>query len=380
MQYRQLAVGVCISIASSYIETIFSSKIEAHELSFHTTRDRLTQTIPIESTPNTPRPVLVEVSNRHLEITRLSFSANGQVIIEANQSLSYQTTIDRTSGMYKVTIPNAKIAANFQRPTLAANSPIERIRLEQVGNSLEISIKTIAGWQIRETQRLNNQQIKLQVSLNSVLQSPKPISQTNPIPLPNSNATPLPQNTGDRRRGVILVDAGHGGRDPGAVANGVREKDIVLPISLILGQSLQSMGYTVYYTRTNDVEIDLEPRVALAERVNADVFVSIHANSLASLNSAVNGVETFHARGSTLGRELASYVQSQIIASTGANDRKAKAAGFYVLARTSMPAILVETGFVTNAREAANLSDPNYQKRMAEAIAKGIDQFIRIRR
>jgi len=380
LQYCQLAVGVCISIASSYIGTIFSSKIEAHELSFHATRDRLTQTIPIESTPNNPRPVPVEVSNRPSEITRLSFSTNGQVIIEANQSLSYQTTIDRTSGMYKVTIPNAKIAANFQRPTLAANSPIERIRLEQVGNSLEISIKTIAGWQIRETQRLNNQQIKLQVSLNSVLQSPKPISQTNPIPLPNSNATPLPQNTGDRRRGVILVDAGHGGRDPGAVANGVREKDIVLPISLILGQSLQSMGYTVYYTRTNDVEIDLEPRVALAERVNADVFVSIHANSLASLNSAVNGVETFHARGSTLGRELASYVQSQIIASTGANDRKAKAAGFYVLARTSMPAILVETGFVTNAREAANLSDPNYQKRMAEAIAKGIDQFMRIRR
>lgn len=380
MQYRQLAVGVCISIASSYIETIFSSKIEAHELSFHATRDRLTQTIPIASTPNTPRPVPVEVSNRPSEITRLSFSTNGQVIIEANQSLSYQTTIDRTSGMYKVTIPNAKIATNFQRPTLAANSPIERIRLEQVGNSLEISIKTIAGWQIRETQRLNNQQIKLQVSLNSVLQSPKPISQTNPIPLPNSNATPLPQNTGDRRRGVILVDAGHGGRDPGAVANGVREKDIVLPISLILGQSLQSMGFTVYYTRTNDVEIDLEPRVALAERVNADVFVSIHANSLASLNSAVNGVETFHARGSTVGRELASYVQSQIIASTGANDRKAKAAGFYVLTRTSMPAILVETGFVTNSREAANLSDPNYQKLMAEAIAKGIDQFMRVRR
>ncbi len=380
MQYHQLAVGVCISIASSYIGAIFSSKIEAHELSFHATRDRLTQTIPIESTPNTPRPVPIEVSNRPSEITRLSFSSNGQVIIEANQSLSYQTAIDRTSGMYKVTIPNAKIAANFQRPTLAANSPIERIRLEQVGNSLEISLKTIAGWQIRETQRLNNQQIKLQVSLNSVLQYPKPISQTNPIPLPNSNATPLPQNTGDRRRGVILVDAGHGGRDPGAVANGVREKDIVLPISLILGQSLQSMGYTVYYTRTNDVEIDLEPRVALAERVNADVFVSIHANSLASLNSAVNGVETFHARGSTLGRELASYVQSQIIASTGANDRNAKAAGFYVLARTSMPAILVETGFVTNPREAANLSDPNYQKRMAEAIAKGIDQFMRVRR
>ncbi len=415
MRYRQLAVGVCISIASSYIGNIFSSKMEAHELSSRTPQissqitpqvastsrsphssvtntvnrilpsDRLTQAIPIESNPSSPRPVNptvnpIDINSKSVEITRLSFSSNGQIVIDASQALSYQTQLDRNSGMYKVIIPNAKIAANFQRPTLAANSPIERIRLEQVGNSLEISIKTIAGWQIRESQRLNNQQIKLQVSLNSILQSPKPISQTNPTPLPQNNSIPSPQNNGDRRRGVILVDAGHGGRDPGAVANGVQEKDVVLPISLILGQTLQTMGYTVYYTRTNDVDIDLEPRVALAERVNADIFVSIHANSLASLNSSVNGVETFHARGSTVGRELASYVQSQIIASTGATDRKVKAAGFYVIARTSMPAILVETGFVTNPREAANLSNPNYQKQMAEAIARGIDQFMSLRK
>ncbi|BBC23012.1 N-acetylmuramoyl-L-alanine amidase [Pseudanabaena sp. ABRG5-3] len=329
--------------------------------------------------PSLPIPVSSNPANiaRPAAIQRLSFSSTGQLVIEASQPVNYQTNLDRASGIFNVTVANANISPNLQRPTLAANSPIERIRLSQVGNSVEIGIKTLTGWQISEAQRQNDQQIKLQVALNSVSQLP----QNSPKPLPNNSpSTPSPQNIGDRRRGVVLVDAGHGGRDPGAVANGVREKDIVLPISLILGQSLQSMGYTVYYTRTNDVEIDLEPRVALAERVNADVFVSIHANSLASLNSAVNGVETFHARGSTLGRELASYVQSQIIASTGANDRNAKAAGFYVLARTSMPAILVETGFVTNPREAANLSDPNYQKRMAEAIAKGIDQFMRVRR
>ena len=154
---------------------------------------------------------------------------------------------------------------------------------------------------------------------------------------------------------------------------------MVLPISLELGRALQSMGYSVYYTRTNDVEVDLEPRVASAESVNADLFVSIHANSLASRNTGVNGVETFHARGSTVGKELAEYVQSQIIANTGATDRSVKAAGFYVIARTSMPAILVETGFVTNPTEAANLNNPSYQKRMAEAIARGIDQFMRVR-
>jgi N-acetylmuramoyl-L-alanine amidase len=139
------------------------------------------------------------------------------------------------------------------------------------------------------------------------------------------------------------------------------------------------MGYSVYYTRTNDVEIDLEPRVASAESINADAFVSIHANSLAAKNSAVSGIETYYARGSTVGKELADYVHGHIIADTGASDRSVRSAGFYVIARTSMPAILVETGFVTNPTEAANLDNPSYQKRMAEAIAKGIDQFMRVR-
>ncbi|MBD2176044.1 N-acetylmuramoyl-L-alanine amidase [Pseudanabaena sp. FACHB-1998] len=399
MRYRQLAVGVFISIASSYIGSIFSSSIEAHDspsqlpqtytaspLKTNSVKskglpsDRLTQAIPIEPS-NSPRPIIPAPTNSNsAEVTGLSFSSTGQLLIDANQPIAYQTNFDRISGLYKVTISNTKIAVNFQRPTLAINSPIERIRLVQVGSSLEIGIKTIAGWQIRESQRLSNKQIKLQVSLNSVLPPPKPTSQTSPPPLPQNNSIPSPPNNGDRRRGVVLVDAGHGGRDPGAVANGVQEKDIVLPMSLTLGQTLQSMGYTVYYTRTNDVEIDLEPRVGLAERVKADIFVSIHANSLASLNSAVNGVETYYARGSTSGRELASYVHSQVINNTGASDRSVRAAGFYVIAKTSMPAILVETGFVTNPREAANLSNPNYQKQMAEAIARGIDQFLSLRK
>jgi N-acetylmuramoyl-L-alanine amidase len=294
-------------------------------------------------------------------------------MILANQPVTYQTSLDKNSGTYSLTIPNSRISSNLLRPSLAANSPIERIRLSQVGNSVEIGIKMINGWQLRGIQQPNNRQILLQVSLNS-------ISPTNQTSQANNNSIiQEPQITGDRRRGVIFVDAGHGGRDVGAIGNGIQEKDVVLPISIKLGQALQYMGYTVYYTRTNDVEIDLEPRVAAAERANADVFVSVHANSLESRRSDINGVETFHARNSTVGRELASYVHSQIISATGATDRRVKAAGFYVIARTSMPAILVETGFVTNATEARNLSSPDYQKRMAEAIARGIDQFMRVR-
>jgi N-acetylmuramoyl-L-alanine amidase len=350
-----------------------------------TPTNQIAQAIPIDTNSSSPRPI--ESSNATslpAVIERLSFTSTGQLLIDANQPISYQASLDRPSGTFKLSIPNAKISPNLQRPSLAANSPIERIRLTQVGNSVEIGIKTIAGWQMREILRplvsqqgnqQSNQQIRLQVSLGSVSQVP---TNSTPLPINNPNES-FPQTVGDRRRGLIYIDAGHGGRDPGAIGNGIQEKDVVLPISLELGRALQSMGYSVYYTRTNDVEIDLEPRVASAERVNADLFVSIHANSLASRNSAVNGVETFHARGSTVGKELAQYVQSQIIANTGATDRSVKAAGFYVIARTSMPAILVETGFVTNPTEAANLNNPSYQKRMAEAIARGIDQFMRVR-
>ncbi|MDX2256442.1 MAG: N-acetylmuramoyl-L-alanine amidase [Pseudanabaenaceae cyanobacterium bins.39] len=266
-------------------------------------------------------------------IEKLSFSNTGQLLIETNNPISYQVSFDINSNSYNIRIANSKISANLQRPTLSANSPIERIRLSQNGNFVEINIKTNPGWIIRELPRLSNQAINFQVSVADKTTSAQ--TSTNPptpVLVPSTPNPNLPTNTGERRRGVILIDPGHGGRDPGAIGNGIREKDVILPISLHIGQTLQSMGYTVFYTRTNDVEIDLAPRVALAERVRADVFVSVHANSLESRANRVNGVETFFAHGSNLGRELAGYVQSEIIAATGANNRGIKPAGFYVIA------------------------------------------------
>lgn len=417
MRYRHMVVGILVSLATSYgwnignfasseanpihpdilessllqnqqnipkgIGNLQSQSINTINTNNRVAQDRvaqdrgttIAQAIPINPSLPIYRPVNpTNPASLTAEIERLSLSSTGQLSVEATQAISYQVSLDRT-GNFNLVIPNAKISANFQRPSLAANSPIERIKLSQVGNAVEIGIKTSAGWQIRETPRLNNKQIKLQISTSGVASNP-----ANPSPLPTNNPSPnIPQNIGDRRRGVIYVDAGHGGNDPGAVGNGIQEKDVVLPISLKLGQALQTMGYTVYYTRTNDVEIDLEPRVAAAERINADVFVSVHANSLAAGNSDISGIETYYSRNSTIGRELASYVHEQIIAGTGANDRSVRGAGFYVIARTSMPAILVETGFVTNPAEARNLNSPDYQKRMADAIARGIDQFMRVR-
>ena len=141
------------------------------------------QAIPID-TPNPnlslPRPINTPNISAPVAIERLSFSSTGQLVIAANQPVSYRASFDFASGTYKVTVANAKISPNLQRPSLAANSPIERIRLSQVGNSVEIGIKTIAGWQVRETQRFSNQQIQLQISLNNAV----PNNQTS---LPNNN-------------------------------------------------------------------------------------------------------------------------------------------------------------------------------------------------
>jgi N-acetylmuramoyl-L-alanine amidase len=335
--------------------------------------------VPVPTNPSTPNPATPRPANNNGPsiIQAIGISTNGQLTIQATQGLAYSGSQDLPSNTYNITISSARISPQLQRPALAASSPLERIRLTQVGDSVIIGIKVATGWTIREAGRNIPQQIALQL-LNSgtVAQNPTPPRPTPGFPRPTP-ATPTVPNIANRGRGVVVIDPGHGGRDPGAIGNGINEKIIMLPLSQRLGRILQQMGYSVVYTRTSDIELDLEPRVQLAERVRGDVFVSLHANSVASRSAAVTGIETYHAPGSSRGKRLAALVHRQIIAATGAVDRGVRSARFYVIRRTSMPAILVETGFVTNPGDAAKLSDPNYQERIAEAIARGVDQFLR---
>ena len=113
----------------------------------------------------------------------------------------------------------------------------------------------------------------------------------------------------------------------------------------------------------------------VAERASADVFVSIHANAISMSRPDVNGIETFHA--SSAGQILAAAIQDSLIEATGSPSRGVKSARFFVIRRTSMPAALVEVGFVTGAEDAPRLEDPGYRRLLAQAIARGILQYIR---
>ena len=185
--------------------------------------------------------------------------------------------------------------------------------------------------------------------------------------------TPSPSELPQAPQGrvVVAIDPGHGGRDPGAVGiGGLQEKQVIFPISQQVAAILREQGVDVVMTRNSDIELDLDPRVQIAERADADLFVSIHANAINLSRPDVNGLETYYY--SSAGARFARTVHDVVLRMMGMQDRRVRQARFYVLRRTSMPAILIEVGFVTGAEDIHNLRDPEWRSQMASAIARGI--------
>jgi N-acetylmuramoyl-L-alanine amidase len=173
---------------------------------------------------------------------------------------------------------------------------------------------------------------------------------------------------------TVIIDPGHGGPDPGAVGiGGIHEKEIVLDISQRLMSVLQQQGIRAIITRSDDRDLDLQPRVDMAEQTNATVFVSIHANAISASRPDVNGIETYYYN---TGETLARTIHDSVVQATGARDRGVKSARFYVLRNTTMPSVLVEVGFVTGREDAVRLSNSGYRSQMADAIARGIVQYL----
>ncbi|HIK56692.1 MAG TPA: S-layer homology domain-containing protein [Synechococcales cyanobacterium M55_K2018_004] len=180
-------------------------------------------------------------------------------------------------------------------------------------------------------------------------------------------------------RPLILLDPGHGGADPGAIGiGGLREVDVVLPIALEAAAFLKQRGYDAQLTRSDDRELSLAERVAIATQRRATHFISIHANAVGGNQPQINGLETFHHPDSVISRPLAQAIHTTLVQSLRMRDRGVKTANFFVLRNNpTIPAVLVEVGFVTGAEDAANLSQPAYRTRLARAIALGIEQFLR---
>ncbi len=225
----------------------------------------------------------------------------------------------------------------------------------------------------------------------------------------------------DRSHRLVVIDAGHGGHDCGAQCGGKQEKDAVLQIVQKLYREFKREGYRVYMTRGNDRFLTLGQRTRIADKKDADVFISIHANAIANKSrfETVEGIETYFLQKTRDAKsqriaarenaavlqgtdalsknviidsvlngpkivesnKLAIDVQKSIIKHVKAKYRDAKNGGvrpapFYVLVGASRPSILVEVGYITNTKERKRLFDPDYQERIAKGIVEGVNRYL----
>lgn len=171
----------------------------------------------------------------------------------------------------------------------------------------------------------------------------------------------------------IVIDAGHGGRDSGAVNGGLYEKAAALAVAKILKDKLIKAGHNIIMTRETDIFIELQDRCKISNSNKADLFISLHCNS--ATNSTAQGIETWYYTTSAKGKDLASKIQGHLIKNTNAKDRGIKAGTFYVIKNTRCPAVLVEMGFIGNNDEKKLLFKTYYQNLIADAVLSGIKDF-----
>ena len=175
---------------------------------------------------------------------------------------------------------------------------------------------------------------------------------------------------------IIIIDAGHGGTEPGSVKQGIQEKDINLQIALQLQKRLEAKGYKVVMTRDDDTAISLKNRAKLANQAKGDLLISIHQNSFR--DASVHGIEVYYNSDKTTNdQQLAQMIQESLINETGAKNRGIHSDnGLVVTRETIMPAVLVETAFISNDDELDLIMSDDYQNKVVKGIVVGIEEFL----
>ena len=349
------------------------------------------------------------------EIGRISYSArsDGQgLVVRLHASAMIAAVSDpRAFGAYglRVTVFNTGLANNpiLDPPT----GPVHSYRIVQEGNNVVLELEMAMDGVIPSTYR-DHSSNDILVNLATGNARPR-------ISLPLKTAQdPTPRTAERWQIDTIVIDAGHGGQDTGATLGNVREKDVVLAVANKLGQYLREKeNVNVVFTRSDDRFIELSKRGRIANEAGGKLFISIHAN--ASRDRRARGTETYllgmHRTDSArvvMEREnevirfesdrspydrydktsaiqnqlaqsafmrhsehLAGLIEDQFKERVGRRSRGVKQAGFYVLYGASMPAVLVELGFITNAGEAAFLASKDGQTYMASAIFRAVRDF-----
>ncbi len=316
-----------------------------------------------------------------------------------------------------IDLKNTRLQAKFESLDLTG-SPIRRIRsAPRNGDDLRVVLDLKSDIKPRSFQLQPNQQYGHRLVVDLIQEGGL---KTQRAPQPT-----VTDSSGSKRDIVVVVDAGHGGEDPGAIGpRGTREKDVVLRMARTLANLIeQKPGYTAKLTRTGDYYIDLRGRTVLARKHNADLFVSVHADAFRTPQPHGASVFALSQRGATSetarwlaktenrsdliggaggvsldGRDdtlagvlldlsmtasinsslgVGSSVLNELGAVAKLHKKGVEQAAFAVLKSPDIPSILVEAGFISNPTEERNLSSSNYQRKLASAVFRGIDEYFR---
>jgi len=383
--------GLVISPGQQHSRTLPSSRnrdLSKSTPQLRSLRDRPSTSRSLSSAPHATVP-----SIDSLELVN-SNSRQPQLLIKADRTIEAKINKNRRLNVYEIIIPNAKLAKtlkvrlgdrelglndSFAEKRLPKNSPIANLSIrERDDSSVEIVLKPALGVRIGEFNQVSDRFLALSMRQLILSSAPPPrplIDRGFESPYsPRGSYRSKYNNRRSNQRVMVMLDPGHGGKDPGAVGiGGLREKDVILPISLMVRQFLEQEGVQVQMTRQSDYFVSLGGRTKMANKQGADIFVSIHANAINMRRQDVNGLETYYYQS---GRRLAQTIHNRVLRSVPINDRKVRKARFYVLRKSAMPAVLVEVGFVTGRDDAPKLRSPHYRRQMARAIADGILDYI----
>jgi N-acetylmuramoyl-L-alanine amidase len=366
-------------------------------------------------------PAVEDVSRPAVERISFARAADGTALVlrihSSDRIPAYSEPRRVGSSQFEVMLFNTDIGSSFR--TESTPDPISSVDLAASGSHTRLRINVNGSMAAGASAYRDRDTADLLIALE--YDGRRPVATAEPPSTPT--APPRATNSGSAaaerwRLDTIVIDAGHGGRDPGAVAHGVREKDITLAVSRLLGQRIErELGIDVVYTRTDDRFIELRERGRIANEAGGKLFISIHANS--APNRHAHGTETFilgPARTEAARRvmekenqvvrlesdpghyermtedalirqtlaqaafirkseELADKIESRFSGSLGRTSRGVKQAGFYVLWNASMPAVLVELGFLTNQQEARFLASSQGQRYLADAIFEAVRAY-----
>ncbi len=313
--------------------------------------DKLKHTSLVTTVSNLQKSYVKKISNK-----------SGELILSFTQPVVH--SIVRNDNMITLYLFNVK---SYNEPDLIKTmngtmfKGVTMSLLPQIGVKAEMKIRKDDIIQI--AQSVDGKAIRFTLTTQKEIKNTEPVIKTE---------TEIKQNKKPIKNKVVL-DPGHGGTDYGAIREGINEKDITLDISKRVGSILKSKGYKYKLTRDEDLYLGLQERCDITEAENPEIFVSIHVNS--AVATEPYGIETHYYHEPS--KELAEVIQKHLIKDINTKDRGILKSKFYVINHTEVPAVLVETGFISNPEERAELITEKRKQALAKAIAEGIIEYLK---